>query len=80
MSETTDAGHHFSGSGASPEYESLKVEENGSLVISVENSLDAVGIYQCFVGNDFGYSAATLRILPEGMHLQEDRGHRLWYY
>ena len=39
-------------------------EWNGLTEISVDTS--SVGVYQCFVGNQFGHSVVTLRVLPDG--------------
>lgn len=45
-------------------YNGVRVlEDDGSLVVSA--NLSSVGVYQCIAANDFGYSVATLRILPE---------------
>ena len=30
------------------------------------NGTDVVGVYQCFIGNGFGYSVVTLRVIPNG--------------
>ena len=39
------------------------LEDGGPLVVSA--TLSSVGVYQCITGNEFEYSVATLRILPE---------------
>ncbi|CAI8017226.1 L-gulonolactone oxidase, partial [Geodia barretti] len=38
---------------------------NGLTEISLETL--SIGVYQCFAGNQFGYSVVTLRILPDGL-------------
>jgi hypothetical protein len=38
---------------------------NGLTEISLETL--STGVYQCFAGNQFGYSVVTLRILPDGL-------------
>lgn len=46
-------------------YNGVRVlEDAGPLVVGA--NLSSVGVYQCVAGNEFGYSVATLRILPEG--------------
>lgn len=43
------------------------LEDGGPLVVSA--NLSSVGVYQCFAGNEFEYSVAALRILPESKRI-----------
>lgn len=45
-------------------YNGARILEDGGLLV-VSANLSSVGVYQCIAGNEFEYSVATLRILPE---------------
>ena len=67
---TSHPSQHTLSCSVQPPYNSHFWVYNGEIVPELSGevvNVSSVGVYQCFAGNNFGFSVATVRLVPAGI-------------